>query len=283
MKKKIDSILAKTKLILSGGGIKGISHIGAMQALADYGNINSITTIAGTSVGAVMGCLFVIGYSPKELYDFTMMFDLTKMGNISLDGITNKHGLDDGNKIIFVLGQMFENLGLKQEITFKELFEKTKKTFIVTSSCMNDKKCHYFSHVLSPNMSVLKAIRMSMSIPIYFTPVKYEEKTYIDGGCIDNYPIQLFQDELDSVIGFYLADNFEYIQEIDNIESVIVNIWSCMMAGITANSLKGYEKYSVKISVENLGMMNLGLDKNKKQMLYECGYKAFVDKFVNSQ
>lgn len=275
-----DIIKKKTKLVLSGGGIKGIAHIGALQALYDYKCLDNIDTIAGSSIGALIGTLLIIGYTPKDLYDFVMIFDMSKMGSLRTDNFLNKYGLDDGSKILTVIKTMFKNKGYLENITFKELYEQTKKKIIMTTACINDKKAYYYSVDTFPDMNVLKALRMSISIPIYFTPVEHEGHIYIDGGCIDNYPMQLFIKNLDQVIGIYISDVKDYVDKIKNFEDIFIHTVLSLIEGISFNSLKGFEDYSIKINLSQIDLMDLNLNKQKKQEIFNIGYNAFLNKFI---
>lgn len=273
-------IKKKTKLVLSGGGIKGIAHVGALQALYDYGCLENINTIAGTSIGALIGTLLIIGYTPKDLYDFIMIFDMTKMGGLKAENFLDKFGLDDGAKILTVIKTMFKNKGFSEDITFKELYDKVKKKLIMTVTCINDKKAYYYSVDTYPNMTVLKALRMSISIPIYFTPIEHEGHTYVDGGCIDNYPMQLFMDNLEEVIGIYISDVKDYVEKIENLEDTLIHTILSMIEGISCNSLKGFEKYSIKINLSKISLMDFNLNKQKKQEIFDIGYDAFLKKYI---
>ena len=275
-----EDLKKKTKLVLSGGRVKGIAHIGALQAVYDYGYLDNINTIAGTSIGALIGTLLIIGYTPKDIYDFIMMFDMSKIGEYKLENFLEKYGFDDGTKIMIIIKNMFKNKGFSEDITFKELYDKIKKKLIMTVTCINDKKAYYYSVDTFPNMKVIKAIRMTISVPIYFTPVEHEGHLYVDGGCIDNYPMELFSDNINEVIGIYLSDVKDYTKNISNLEDTLINTLMSMLEGISANSLKGYEKYSIKINLSRISILDLSLNKQKKQQLQEIGYNSFLNIFI---
>lgn len=275
----IQQLSNKKNLVLSGGGIKGIAHIGALQALQDYNALNNIETIAGASIGALVGSLISIGYTPKDIYDLIMIFDLTLLNNSNIENFFDKFGLDDGSNLIIFVKNLFKNKGYNENVTFRELYDKVKKKLIIVVACINDKKAYYYSVDTTPDMSVIKALRMTMSVPIFFTPVEHDNRLYIDGGCIDNYPIHLFQNDLDRTIGIYLSDTYEYVEEINNIEVIMMNIFNCMMEGISCNSTKNYDKYSVKINISNVNLLDFGMDRKKKKELYDSGYTSLVEKF----
>lgn len=274
---KFDISTKKTKLILSGGGIKGFAHMGALKALEELNLISSIDTYVGSSIGAFIATLVSIGYQPDELFKIISGIDLEKLRKrIKIDNILTLFGLDDGSGMQIILEKMFSAKNISEKITFQELFDLTKKTLIITASCLNDKKVYYYSHVNFPDTPVVLAVRMSISIPLYFTPVKYKNKIFVDGGCIDNYPIQLFSHCLDEVIGLYLTEIRNSINEINNIEDMLMQIIDCLFEGITCNSFKGFEKYTIKISLAQIRILDFHINQNTKQKLFDVGYNSVM-------
>ena len=65
----------------------------------------------------------------------------------------------------------------------------------------------YICHKTYPDLSLYKAIRMSISIPFYFTPVEYNGNLYVDGGCVDDFPLHKFKHKIDNVIGILINGN----------------------------------------------------------------------------
>lgn len=264
----------KNTLVLSSGGLKGISQIGALKYLHEKNMLDNITTYAGTSVGGIICVLLNIGYTIDELYDFVMLFDLSKIKSVSIDNLYNNFGLDNGEKLLIVLKKMFEIKNININITFEELYDKTKKKLILTGVCLNDKKIEYFSYESFPKMEILKALRISSSIPLYFVPVSFNNKLYIDGACIDNYPIRLFDDNIDNVIGIYLHEIKKCNEEINNHEDFFMCTIQCLLEGVSKNSLKGYEKYTIKILTPNINIFNFVLTNELKQNLFSIGYQT---------
>lgn len=264
----------KQILVLSGGGMKGLVTIGALHALDTMNYLSTITTYAGTSVGALLSLLLNVGYSPHDIHEVMQQCDLLKLKSMSFDNLFTQFGLDNGNQIEKLLKVMIKSKGFNENITFKDLYDKTNKKIIMVATCINTKKAVYLSHETFPHMPVLKAARMSISIPFYFIPVEHEGKLYIDGGCIDNYPIQLFSDQLDNVIGIYLSDIRNSVDSVANIEDFLSNLIQSLLEGVTVNSIKGYEKCTVRIDVSDVGIMSLDIDSIKKQNLFDSGFKA---------
>ena len=273
----------KTKLVLGGGGIKGIAHIGALKGLDECGMLKDIDTLAGSSVGAIIILLLLIGYSPDDLFHTIKMMDLGKLTDVNFNNFFTTFGLDSGERIIMTIEKFIANKKINPRITFKELYDITNKTLIITTCCLNDKTAHYFSHKNYPNVEVLLAIRMSISIPIYFSPVRFHNKTYVDGGCIDNFPIQLFDNCLDEFIAIYLSDVQTTTTDLTNMEDLLMSMIDCLIEGVTVNSIRGYEKYTIKISLKNISMTNFKIDQITKQQIFDTGYNEFLRLFTSKK
>lgn len=268
-------------LVLSGGGIKGIAHIGALKALQDLGYLHKFNTFAGTSVGAMILGLFVAGLTPDELLLFIKKFNLENMKNINMLNIIQNKGLDDGSKVNYVIKRLIQSKGHDQEITLEQLYQKTKKKLIITTTCLNTMEACYLSYETHPHLPLYLAIRMSISIPIYYTPVVYNDFLYIDGGCIDNYPIHNFKDRLNEVLGIYLIEATDVIHNIDDVETYVLKVFQCFMEGVNFNSIKGYEKYTVNVNMEAINIIKYQLTNSEKDEMFEKGYQSVIAYFVN--
>lgn len=270
----------KSILVMSGGGVKGIALVGALKALDEMNILKNISTIAGSSIGGVIGFLFIIGYTTEELFNFIDMFDFNKIKSLNPTNLLNGFGLDDGTRFTCILTKLIEAKNLSSQITFKELYQKTNITLILTTVCVNDKQIYYLSHLTFPNLQVITGIRMTSAIPIIFSPVKYENRIYVDGACMDNYPIQLFSDRLSQVIGIYLNENREFIKNIENIEDFLFHLIECLFEGVSCNSVKGFEKQTIDIKLPKASILNLAIDSTFKKGLFQIGYRT-VNKYFD--
>jgi len=80
----------------------------------------------------------------------------------------------------------------KADITLQELYEKTGNELVVTATCVNRRMQRFFHRAHHPDMPVVMAVRMSMSIPLFFVPIKFEGDYYVDGGLLNNFPLWVF-------------------------------------------------------------------------------------------
>ena len=271
-------------LILSGGGSRGMTYYGVLKALDELNILKNIHTFATTSVGSFFACMYLIGYNTDELVDFMYLFDVKKLSrlesfeNIPFFDIIKNYGLDDGENIHIIFNNLLKAKGLKENITLLELYNITKKKFIATTVCINSKEVVYISHENFPELRISDAIRMSSCFPFYYKPVIYNNQYYVDGGLINNYPIDLFKENIDEVIGILMDNKYEY-SEINSFQSYFVNCLLTFTKGISYNLLKGWEKNTILIEIKQLNVLQFDMSKEFKNNMYKIGYNAVIDYF----
>lgn len=274
----------KNILVISGGGLKGLSGLGALTCLIDNEIILYPEIYAGSSVGSVICFLMNIGYCPKDIYNILEQIDFTKLikyiepENLLIDPC---FGLSSPEPILQVVYSFMKKKNIKKNITFKELFDITKSKLIITGTCINDVSINYFSADIYPNMPILKAIRISISIPFIFRPYQFDGKLWVDGSCMNNFPIDLFNDKLDDVIGIYLDDHYEYIEDIYEVQDYFYRIFKCVFRGLNYSKIKVYEQNFVHIECIGNHSTNWEITKDDKKKLFDLGYdsaKKYIDK-----
>lgn len=268
------------KLVLSGGGVKGICHIGALYALDELEILDKIEIFAGTSIGSLVIALYVVGYIPSELYNFIISFDFGQMKNVSIFNM--KHfGFDRCDKMEYVIYRLIIQKNIDPYITLAELYKITRKEVIFTTVCVNTKELCYISHETNPDIPLLTAVRMSMAIPILFTPVNYNGYLYIDGGCYDNYPISLFKNDTD-VLGILIVNCKDVVDTIDNLEVYLTNILWCIIHGKHHSQKLYYDTTNtIKVDINSISSVDYSLPIDKKDELFLKGYNSTLDKFKN--
>jgi NTE family protein len=255
------SLLAQTKpviknLVFEGAGLRGIAYCGAIAEMEARNVISSIEKVGGTSSGAIVALAISLGYSGKEIQDIISETNFRKFNDGRYFFIG---GINRINKYFgWYRGKRFENWVEKiiskktgnADITFEELYEKKYKDLYITGTCLNKQQLVIFSREAYPKMKVIDAIRISMSIPLYFEAVFIDKEgkiihhpkqkqgldIMVDGGITGNFPIRIF-DTLSqtnfSTLGFRI-DSEEQIKndrEGKNIASIpVVNLKQYMYA-----------------------------------------------------
>ena len=174
-------------LVLGSGGARGLAHIGVIHVLEEKGY--EITSIAGCSVGALVGGIYAAG-KLKEYEDWvrhTSKFDMVNLMDIAWVG----GGLVKGDKII---NKMIKLVGDRK-------IEDLPIPFTAVATELESGREVWLS-----KGSLFDAIRSSCSLPLFFTPAKYKEKMLVDGGVVNPVPIApVFSDNTDLTIAVNLG------------------------------------------------------------------------------
>lgn len=217
-------------LVFEGAGIRGIAYAGAIQVLEEHGITENIEKVGGTSAGAISSLLFILGYTSAEMDSIISNTDFEDFNDgryFFVGGISrtkNKFGWYRGIKFSEWLGTLMEEKTGNSDLTFEELHEKGYKDLYVTATSLNKQELVILSHETYPKMKVKDAVRISMSIPLYFQAVFVDSigRTYseqnqnndldlmVDGGIVGNFPIHIFDTyKIDSLNSKVRIPNYE--------------------------------------------------------------------------
>ena len=187
-------------LVISGGGPSGIKSLGILKELWDqsFWNITDIKTIYSTSAGSLISLLLILETDLNTITNYVLNRPWHEAYPIDISQIFDMYKNKGfyGNNITEIFFKPFlDSKDLPLTITMQELFEYSGIELHIFSLEINDFKIADISHKTFPNLSVLTAIHMSIAIPIVIAPVCLENKCYIDGGMICNYPLQYCLDQ----------------------------------------------------------------------------------------
>jgi len=276
----------KTILVLCGGGMKGIYLLGGLKYLEEQNLLTSIQIYTGTSFGGILAFYLNIGYTVDELYKFAKIFDFTKSTDIKFDVnyIFNNYSINTFDNLDVILDKSISLKSIDPNITLLELYKKTKKKLILCTVCIDTKESEFISYETYPDLNIKTALKMTIAVPILFPPVKYNNKLYVDGGLLNNFPIDIFENNLENVIGINLHTEFLYVKDYDNIINYILKIMSIMFIPC----IKKYDEDKYKNIVYNIKLDNntktfdFELTSEKKKEMYLEGYNLFKNKYLKN-
>ena len=183
-------------LVLSGGGGGGFALYGALKYLEinNYWNINNIVSIYATSIGTIIGIYIALKYDWNILDDYLIKRPWDKIINIGpLDilNLWNEKGILNENTIKLILKPLFEAKELSENITLAEFYNYTSIDLHLYATNINKLYPEKIdiSHKTHPNLEVYKAATMSSAIPLIFSPICDNSDCYIDGGLLNNFPL----------------------------------------------------------------------------------------------
>lgn len=216
---------------MSGSSTNGVVTLGALQYLYDNELVNASTYVA-TSSGSIIATLLSIGYTPLELlckicvgqlYKNITNFNVTNMLLLG-KGLMNFQQIEDSLQML-----MIEKIGFVP--TLNEIYERFGKRIVYATCNATDGIREYISKDEYPHLSCLTAIRMSSSFPFVFLPCEYEGKKYIDGGIVDNYPVEYASNKIGGkIIGICITTskpvnfetNFHLFKSLVHVHSRII-------------------------------------------------------------
>ncbi|MFI3262070.1 MAG: patatin-like phospholipase family protein [Rikenellaceae bacterium] len=279
-------------LVLSGGGAKGAAHIGAIKLLEEIGI--SVDYVVGTSMGAVIGGMHSLGYSANNLdtiisgCDWNMLmsdkverryivYKDKEIDNKTLIEVSIKRDKDKALKSrlpagvisgenIYNLFSMFM-VGFPERIQFSELSIPFAcvATDIVTGKYV----------VLEEGLLPL-AIRASMSIPEVFAPVKYDNMLLVDGGVVNNYPVNVaLEKDVDFIIGVDVQSPLSSKDKLTSVTSVMGQL-----IGLMGNDLyiENLSKTDILITPELTDYSTFSFSQKDIRKIIDLGYEAALEK-----
>jgi len=246
----------KAALVLSGGGARGIAHIGVIEELEKRGF--EITSIAGTSMGAVVGGVYASG--KLEAYrEWLYTLDKMKLFNL-LDFSFTTEGLVKGDKL-------FQKM--KEFISDQDIEDFKIPYAAVAADIINKKE------VIFTTGNVFHAIRASIAIPTVFTPVKTEDGLLVDGGVINNIPIEYVKrQEGDILIAVNVNADIPYVKPAPPKTEIVAE------QSLYQKRLKDFYSHLQKLnplsSEEKIGYFNL-INKTISLMMFHIA-KVSIEK-----
>lgn len=237
----------KIGLALSGGGVRGVSHLGAIQALTDHGV--QFSHISGTSAGAIAAAFFAAGYAPKEILNMIKEAKLLKLLRPSI-GST---GLLSILNVQHIIRQYIPHN------SFKEL--KTRVT--ISSVDLGEARLVYFTEG-----ELDMALLASCCLPGLFKPIIINDHMYVDGGILNNFPVEPLVGNCDFIIGSS-CNHLPAVTEIRSFGNMVDRA-----AMIAINASLNTHKILCDVVIEPHGLGGYGIfDTDDAEDIYMIGYE----------
>lgn len=213
---KIEKALEKIKkvktLVFGGGGFKGLSYVGALNALRDKlgvdygGRTHTLENVCGVSVGAFFGLLIVLGYTVTEISIVVQSLDPEKIFDINPLNLINSSSIDDGKLMEDILIKILEKKGFSKNVTMDMIFKATEINFHVVATNISTMSVEHITSKTHKDFSVLEAMMSTMALPFMFPPRTNnpQRHVWVDGGILENFPINRYPAE------FTLGFNFKW-------------------------------------------------------------------------
>jgi len=239
--------MTKVGIVLSGGGIRGIAHLGVLKAFINAGI--TFSHISGTSAGSIAGAFYAAGIDPEEGLNIFMKTKLLRfirpaVGSLGLVNIEYTSNL---------LKDFFPD----------DKIENLKIPLTIAATNFSEGKLVYFT-----KGPLIRAIQASSCIPGIFKPIMIDQQMYVDGGILNNFPVEPLLGSCDYIIG----SSCNHLRSVDK----IVSIPSLMRrAGIMSINHDMERKSSLcNVVIEPKGMGEIStFDMKKAETIYWLAYE----------
>ena len=272
--------------LFGGGAIRGAAHVGVLRALERLGI--ELSTIAGSSVGALVAALYTVGYTPNELADVFLSVNFELFRDISL-GFNNKFALSKGEVFLDWLRDLIERKyygdaylkGQCRPVSFKDL----GKNLIIISTNMKDFTCKEFSSFETPDFEVALAVRISCCMPGLMRAVTLKDDLLVDGDLMKGKPMwslsKNIQKSHDRILEIRLERSIagsdqSPIEYVNGMYSCITYSETSFIKSIYGN--KDRFDYLV-INTGNVVVVDFNYPPEKRQSIIDDGYRQTMEYF----
>lgn len=246
----------KIGLVLSGGGIRGIAHLGVLNALKRTGI--KVSHITGTSAGSIAGSLYAAGVDPEDAFNIFMQTKLMKfvrpaLGSLGLINIERTADIFKAH-----LPAHIEDLKIPMTICATNFSEGTAT---------------YFT-----KGPLIRAIHASSCIPGVFKPIMIDEQMFVDGGVINNFPVEPLLNNCDYIIG----STCNHLKPVDKIIGISKLMQRAAIMSINHDMERKSKFCNLIIEPKGMGEINT-FDTKKAETIYWLAYEEALKTIKNSE
>lgn len=184
-----------TNLVFEGGGVKGLAYAGALSVLDERGILPQVERVAGTSAGSITALLVALKYTPQEIHDLLFHLPFQEFedgGATGLFRVFRRFGWYRGDNYLELMRCLVGQKTGNRFSTFRDLQAKGFLDLHMFATDLNTGKGLEFSFATTPDEEVALAARTSGSFPLFFAAIERQGDTLVDGGVVDNYPLEAF-------------------------------------------------------------------------------------------
>lgn len=239
-----------TGLVLSGGGARGFAHLGVLQALNEKDI--PIDIISGVSAGAIAASFYAAGYSPLQILDFFLEKSYLKYFKLTMPGIG-----------------LVKNIALYKLLRDKlpETIEDLTTPTVITITDLNKGEVNYVT-----SGPLARTVLASTSIPVIFQPVVYKNTYYVDGGLMNNLPVEPLHGKCTQIIACHVNPT----QEVQRLGSIFKIAERCFQLAIKEQTEKKIQLCTVFIEPKKLSDIKI-FDFKKAPEIFDIGYKSAME------
>jgi predicted acylesterase/phospholipase RssA len=272
-------------LVISGAGPNVFIQLGILENLHErsYFSMSNIKSIYGTSAGAIISILLILGVTIPEMKTYVFNRPWHKLFVINFMQLNEIKGLISSTHLQDIIKPFMLANDIPETYTLLDLYTKSGIDFHAFTTNVNDLVSVDLNHVTFPNMKLTDVVMLTASLPPLFSPVKYNDVHYMDGGVLNNCPIHSIQTEdytniliIDITTPIVFSEEFSFIEYIQFIVNKSLNIL-CEYESNKQYIKKCPHYFYVETTPLNLEHINKSLiDLEYRKILYDIGYNYAI-------
>lgn len=239
-------------IVLSGGGARGIAHLGVIKGLFELDLFP--THLSGTSAGAIAGAMIAAGYSPEEVLDITLKTNLLKYFRPAL----SRMGLFKIDSAEVLFSQYLPH----------DSFDKLHIPLVITATDIKAGESVYFSE--GP---LIKPLLASCCLPGIFEPIVFQQKTLVDGGVLNNLPVEPLENTCDMLLGIHTNP----YGEIPSVGSMRTVLQRSLYLAINNQTRLKFDKFDYIFEPPQMQAYDV-FDLKKGREIFAVGYRHIKSK-----
>lgn len=267
----------KLGVAFSGGGVKGAAHIGVLKALRE--NNISIDAVAGTSAGSIVAILYALGYTEDEMIKLFKYFS-KGMLKANPGGVVSNVRSGKGLRLDGAFSSINVELAIKEISKYKNIdnINELSMPIAIPTVDINTSKKYVFTNYNQQedyyikDIEIAKAVRASCTYPGVFTPFDYGEYRFVDGGVLDNIPVdELKKLGVDKILTIKFVLN--RVSKPKGIYGITMKCVDTIYEGLSIGAIEASD-YVCDIDVSRANAFSI----KKIDYCYEEGYKYAISK-----
>ena len=269
------------RIALSGGGIKGFAHIGVLECLEQHGMLRAVREYVGISAGALCALCLCIGCSLPELRNMILLLDFGLIRDIDPETALNfseTFGIDTGANLAKLLTAILKSKKIPQGCSFAELEAKSLGPSLrVFATNINRCRAEEFSARLTPDVDVCFAVQASMSIPVYFTPLRHPVSShmYLDGGILCSSPFHyLSEEEKAHTLSIVFGDSHKPRESIETLLEFLSQVYYSTDFDHSVGLKNSWPKQTITVPCAGINTIDFEANHEEKERIITAGYKA---------
>jgi predicted acylesterase/phospholipase RssA len=275
-------LIPPKRICLSGGGVRAVAFLGALEALEAKGLLRSVKEYIGVSAGALISYGLVLGYTIQELKKLCMEFDFSLIRAIDAEsaiGFMDQYGLDKGENLKRFLESLLKQKQLSPETTFEEFAVQKPNNPMLRCFATDLNLCEprEFSLAQTPTAKLTEALLATMSLTFYFTPVvdSITGHTLTDGGVLHNYPMAFLPpEERAASLGLMFSNEHVEGKVIGDFYDFLHQLFACVYMPRTRKILAEAKHNTIVLPHGDYPSWNFEASKEEKADLMKAAANA---------